>query len=136
MLPRTIFPSFKAVIYTCLYDSFLWSCPSPALDCRFLKALQFLAQGQVHSSLNICCRFYSTATETSQVPKPSMPHFLWFLFFFFNYLFIFGCVGSSFLCEGFLSSCRKWGPLFIAVRGPLTIAASCCGAQAPDAQAQ
>ena len=36
----------------------------------------------------------------------------WFFFFFFNnvailfffliYLFIFGCVGSSFLCEGFL----------------------------------
>ena len=34
------------------------------------------------------------------------------------------------------SSCGKWGPLFIAVRGPLTIAASRCGAQAPDAQAQ
>ena len=28
------------------------------------------------------------------------------------------------------------GPLFIAVRGPLTIVASRCGAQAPDAQAQ
>ena len=28
------------------------------------------------------------------------------------------------------------GPLFIAVRGPLTIAVSRCGAQAPDAQAQ
>ena len=39
------------------------------------------------------------------------------------YLFIYGCVGSSFLCEGF-SICGKWGPLFIAVRGPLTIAAS------------
>ena len=23
-------------------------------------------------------------------------------YFFFKYLFIFGCVGSSFLCEGFL----------------------------------
>ena len=38
----------------------------------------------------------------------------------FIYLFIYDCVGSSFLCEGFL----KWGPLFIAVHGPLTIAAS------------
>ena len=28
------------------------------------------------------------------------------------------------------------GPLFIAVRGPLTVVASRCGAQAPDAQAQ
>ena len=38
-------------------------------------------------------------------------------------------------CARAFSSCSKWGPLFIAVRGPLTIAASCCGAQAPDAQA-
>ena len=39
-------------------------------------------------------------------------------------------------CARALSSCGKWGPLFITVRGPLTIAASRCGAQAPDAQAQ
>ena len=49
--------------------------------------------------------------------------------FFFNitlliYLFLFyGCVGSSFLCEGF-PSCGKRGPHLIAVRGPPTIAAS------------
>ena len=43
----------------------------------------------------------------------------------FIYLFIYGCVGSSFLCQGrAFSSCGKRGPLFIAVRGPLTIAAS------------
>ena len=68
-----------------------------------------------------------------------------FFFKFIYYLFIiiiFGCVGSSFLCEGFCS-CGKRGPLFIAVRGPLTIAASlvaehrlqtrrlsCCGSRA------
>ena len=41
-------------------------------------------------------------------------------------------------CARAFSSCSKWGPLFIAVRGPLTIAASLVadGAQAPDAQAQ
>ena len=39
-------------------------------------------------------------------------------------------------CARAFSSCGKWGPLFIAVRGPLTIAASRCRAQAPDAQAQ
>ena len=39
--------------------------------------------------------------------------------------FIFGCVGSSFLCEGFLfSGCGERGPLFIAARGPLTATAS------------
>ena len=55
----------------------------------------------------------------------------WLLFFFlinsyFIYLFIlfiFGCVGSSFRARAF-SSCGKWGPLLIAVRGPLTIAAT------------
>ena len=44
-------------------------------------------------------------------------------------------LGPRFCARAF-SSCSKWGPLFIAVRGPLTIAASRCPAQAPDAQAQ
>ena len=39
-------------------------------------------------------------------------------------------------CARAFSSCGKWGPLFIAVRGPLYHGLSCCGAQAPDAQAQ
>ena len=37
-------------------------------------------------------------------------------------------------CARAFSSCGERGPLFIAVRGPLTVAASRCGAQAPDAQ--
>ena len=39
-------------------------------------------------------------------------------------------------CARAFPSCGKRGPLFIAVRGPLTIVASRCPAQAPDAQAQ
>ena len=39
-------------------------------------------------------------------------------------------------CARAFSSCGKRGPLFIAVHGPLTVAVSRCGAQAPDAQAQ
>ena len=41
-------------------------------------------------------------------------------------------------CARAFSSCGERGPLFIAVRGPLTITASLVvdGAQAPDAQAQ
>ena len=39
-------------------------------------------------------------------------------------------------CARAFSSCGQWGPLFIAVRGPLPYRGlSCCGAQAPDAQA-
>ena len=42
--------------------------------------------------------------------------------FLFIYLFM-AVLGLRFCARAF-SSCGKWGPLFIAVRGPLTIAAS------------
>ena len=53
--------------------------------------------------------------------------FNWFFFFFnfwvlFIYLFM-AVLGLRFCVRAF-SSCGKWGPLFIAVRGPLIIAAS------------
>ena len=60
----------------------------------------------------------------------SMPTFVWFSFFFlkftFFYLFIylFMTVLSLRFCARAFSSCGKWGPLFSAVREPLTIAAS------------
>ena len=67
-------------------------------------------------------------------------------FFFFNYihgfkkifiyLFIFGCVGSSFLCEGFLQLWRAGATLLRGARASHYRGLSCCGAQAPDAQAQ
>ena len=53
------------------------------------------------------------------------PAFPMSFFFFINttlFIYFFGCVGSSFRARAF-SSCGKWGPLFIAVRGPFTIAA-------------
>ena len=53
-------------------------------------------------------------------------------FFFFNfgfiylfiYLFLFMAVLGLRFCTRAFSSCGKWGPLFIAVRGPLIIAVS------------
>ena len=48
-------------------------------------------------------------------------------FFFFNFylfIFIFLVVLGLHFCARAFSSCGKRGPLFIAVRGPLTIAAS------------
>ena len=56
-------------------------------------------------------------------------HILFFFFFLiistFNYyLFIFLAVLGLHFCARASSSCGKRGPLFIAVRGPLTIAAS------------
>ena len=67
--------------------------------------------------------------------------FFYFLkkFYLFIYLFIYlfmAVLGLRFCARAF-SSCGKQGPLFITVRGLLTVAClSCCGAQAPDAQAQ
>ena len=55
-----------------------------------------------------------------------------FFFFFLNkfiYLFIYlfmAVLGLRFCARAF-SSCSEWGPLFIAARGPLTIAASLVG---------
>ena len=49
-----------------------------------------------------------------------------FIFFFLNfYLFIYflAVLGLRFRARAF-SSCGEWGPLFIAVRGPLIVAAS------------
>ena len=48
-----------------------------------------------------------------------------FFKFLIIYLFIYflAVLGLRFCARAF-SSCGKWGPLFIAVRGPLTIAAS------------
>ena len=84
-------------------------------------------------------------------------NFYFFILFFLNFFKIFFnifnailvCLHSFYVCmyvcmavlglrfcARVFSSCGKRGPLFIAVCGPLTITASRCRAQAPDAQAQ
>ena len=53
-------------------------------------------------------------------------NYLLYLFIFKFYLFIYlfmAVLGLRFCARAF-SSCGKWEPLFIAVRGPVTIAAS------------
>ena len=54
------------------------------------------------------------------------------------YLFIhlFGCVGSSLPCEGLLQLRQAEATLHCGARAPHHCGLSCCGAQAPDAQAQ
>ena len=66
---------------------------------------------------------------------------LGFLFCFFKinlfiYLFIFGCVGSPFLCEGCLQLRRAGATLHCGARASRCCGLSRCGAQAPDAQVQ
>ena len=65
--------------------------------------------------------------------------YLFFLKIFIYYLFImfiFGCVGSSFLCEGFLQLRQAGATLHRGARASHYRGLSCCGAEAPDAQAQ
>ena len=52
------------------------------------------------------------------------------------YLFFFGCVGSSFLCEGFLQLRQAGATPHRGARASHCRGLSCCRAQAPDAQAQ
>ena len=47
-----------------------------------------------------------------------------FVCFFNLFLYLFLAVLGLCFCARAFSSCGEWGPLFIAVRGPLTIAAS------------
>ena len=58
------------------------------------------------------------------------------LTFFFFFFLIFGCVGSSFLCEGFLQLQQAGATPHRGARASHYRGLSCCGAQAPDAQAQ
>ena len=62
-----------------------------------------------------------------------------FIFYFFNFflnLFIYRCVGSSFLCEGLLQPRQAGATPHRGARTSHYRGLSCCGAQAPDAQAQ
>ena len=56
--------------------------------------------------------------------------------FIYFYLFTFGCVGSSFLCEGFLQLRQVGATLHRGARASHYRGLSCCRAQAPDVQAQ
>ena len=89
------------------------------------------------------CFPMSVTENFSILPKViALQGFLFFLiviFYLFIYIFLYlflAVLGLRF-CARASSSCGKRGPLFIVVRGPLHYRGlSCCGAQAPDVQAQ
>ena len=76
--------------------------------------------------VSLCIELHS---KTEKQPKV-------LFFFFLIYLFIFGCDGSSFLCEGFLQFRRAGATLHRGARASHCRGLSHCGAQVPDAQAQ
>ena len=53
----------------------------------------------------------------------SLQGILFFFFFNFGFIYLFLAVLGLRFCARAFSSCGKWGPLFIVVRGPLIIAA-------------
>ena len=61
---------------------------------------------------------------------------MYLFIYLFIYLLIYGCVGSSFLCEGFLQLRQAVTTLHRGARASHYRGLSCCGAQASDAQAQ
>ena len=60
----------------------------------------------------------------------------WNFFFFFKYYLFIGSVGSSFLCQGFPQLRQAGATLHRGALASHHRGLSCCGAQAPDAQAQ
>ena len=64
----------------------------------------------------------TSARLHTHTPPPHTHKIHFFLKFLFIYLFM-AVLGLHFCARAF-SSCGKWGPLFIAVRGPLTVVAS------------
>ena len=121
----------------------LSSCGSRALECR-LSSCGLRAQllhgmwdlprpGLEPVSPALAGRFLTT------VPTGKSLFLLSFFFFFFyliNYLFIFGCVGSSFLCKGFLQLWQAGATLHRGAQASHSHGLSRCRAQAPDAQSQ
>ena len=74
----------------------------------------------LNSLISNCLNMHFVAQGRS---RKACRDLLSFFFFFLIYFFILAVLGLRFCARAF-SSCGKRGPLFIAVRGPLTIAAS------------
>ena len=75
-----------------------------------------------YSTLHLFMRFLLFLVFNS-IKKDSINIFFFLIYYLFI-IFLFLAVLGLCFCARALSSCGEWGPLFIAVRGPLTIAAS------------
>ena len=96
----------------------------------------------LHLSIENYLLFFASFTllcEPFKVGSVSDSFFFFFLeihVLLFIYLFIYDCVESSSLCEGFLQPQQAGTTLHRGARASHHRGLSCCGAQAPDAQAQ
>ena len=99
----------------------MWDLPgpgiepmSPALASRFLTTAP-PGKSQEEDYFKCNCK---------QTKETGISFFFFNIIYLFIYLFIFLAVLGLRFCVRAFSSCGKRGPLFIAVRGPLTVAAS------------
>ena len=67
---------------------------------------------------------YKLSQSQGSLWRPGISFFLKKFMFFYLFIYLFMTVSSLRFCARAFSSCGKWGPRFIAVRGPLTITAS------------
>ena len=104
---------FSGLEFVCFFFLFL------VLPLPFLIALTLGWNSQCCST----CLFSTYFHVISSWTRPCF--FVFFVFFnFFIYLYLFLAVLGLRFCARAFSSCSERGPLFIAVRGPLTIVAS------------
>ena len=103
------------------------------------QVLQRLQQnGEVRSGITLLClpKFVEMAPLLSSLLFLFFFNIFFILRIFGKILFIYGCVGSSFLCEGFPQLWQEGATLHRGAWASHCRGLSCCGAQAPDAQAQ
>ena len=79
-----------------------WGAREPGGRKRVKKAVQEYAQPRGLRSKLLFPSTHGPKHITYATDHCRKLYFFFFLNFGFIYLFIFGCVGSSFLCEGFL----------------------------------
>ena len=66
--------------------------------------------------------FMNKKTQCCQISV--LPTFIYLSIYLSIFIYLFMAVLGLHFCARAFSSCGKWGPLLIVVRGPLTIAAS------------
>ena len=110
----------------------------PKCLCELFTPLHSQSQHLIQA-ISPCCLSFVIFQCPSVTLFFLLSHYYPLSFFFLNkfiYLFIFGCVGSSFLCEGFVQLRRAGATLHRGARASHYHGLSRCGAQAPDVQAQ